>query len=146
MVTWARAVNSCSNEQGQSETRRGEGWLLQGGLQNSHAGLDLVIRIPQDRQESACGSAEAKEHGRWKKEGWKKGQWKTVGRQTGMGTNRKPVPLRLLGWGWGAIDEDRQLSESPVKEEESKHPKEKWVGGRNSLLEGKNCSYLGHFW
>lgn len=63
-----------------------------------------------------------------------------------MDTNRKPVPLGLSGWGWGATDEDRQLSEPRFKEEESKPPKENWVGGRNSPLEGNDWSHLGHFW
>lgn len=67
------------------------------------------------------------------------------GRKKGQDANRKTVPLGLLGWGWGATDEDRQLSESGFKEEESKHPKENWVGGRKSLLEGNDWSYLGHF-
>lgn len=56
---------------------------------------------------------------------------------------QKTSPPEALGVGvGGATDEDRQLSEFSFKEEESKHPKEKRVGGRNSLLEGKT----GHIW
>lgn len=140
MATRARAGNSCRGNR-QSEACRGHRLASprramkiphRPGFSNQESSLSARTHLLKLLSKRNSKVAERRQGGR---------------RREGTDTN-KICPTGAMGrWAGGQQLKTSSCQESPpFKEEKSKCPNEKWVGGRNSPPEGNNWSYLGHVW